>query len=111
MQAKRVARWTLVAIFAAVYTGAAGAAGGGGGAPLVAAVRNGDVETVRVLLKGPNSANVAEADGTTALHVATDRDDLASVQHGAQCPFTSVSVDALSATAFCRPAVSASIHD
>jgi ankyrin repeat protein len=78
MQVRRIARWTMVALLTVVSVGAAGAAGGG--ASLVAAVRNGDVETVRVLLKGASSANVAEADGTTALHVATDRDDLATAR-------------------------------
>jgi ankyrin repeat protein len=74
MQVKRIPGCVLVALLAAVPVGAAG--GAGAGAPLVAAARNGDTAAVRVLLKQPGSANVAEADGTTALHVATDRDDL-----------------------------------
>ena len=41
----------------------------------------------------------------------TDRENLASGQHGAQCFFSSVSVDALSVTAFWRASTSASIHD
>ena len=48
--------------------------------PLVEAVEGGDAATVRVLLKQPNAANVADADGTTPLHVATDLDDLATAQ-------------------------------
>jgi len=47
-------------------------------APLVAAVKNGDAAAVRLLLKEPNSVNVVEPDGTTALHVATDRSLLTS---------------------------------
>ena len=44
--------------------------------PLIEAVRNHDASAVRVLLKQPGIANVAESDGTTALHVATDLDDI-----------------------------------
>ena len=77
MQLKRVVEWGLIALLAAVPVGAAGTAAGGK-APLVAAVRNRDSETVRVLLKQPDAVNAAEADGTTALHVATDLDDLAT---------------------------------
>jgi ankyrin repeat protein len=73
MQVKRIARWVLAALLAAVQVGVGSA---GGRSPLVDAVRNRDAAAVRVLLKQPNSANVAEADGTTALHVATDLDDL-----------------------------------
>ena len=40
--------------------------------------RAGTPTAVRALLKQPDSVNVAEADGTTALHWATDRDDLAT---------------------------------
>ena len=47
---------------------------------IVKAVKDGDVAAVRALLKQPNAANVAEADGTTALHWAADRDDLAIAQ-------------------------------
>ncbi len=49
-------------------------------APLLDAVKSGDTAAVRALLKQPNSANVGEADGTTALHWATDRDDLATAE-------------------------------
>jgi uncharacterized protein len=47
------------------------------GASLVKAVKAGDAATVRTLLKQPGAATATEADGTTALHWAADRDDLA----------------------------------
>jgi ankyrin repeat protein len=71
---KHVVGWSLIALFVLAQAGSAGAAGK---APLVAAVKNGDAAAVRALLKQqPASVNVPEADGTTALHWATDRDDL-----------------------------------
>ena len=48
----------------------------GGALPLVEAVKAGDLAAVRALLKQPNAAKIATADGTTPLHVATDLDDL-----------------------------------
>jgi ankyrin repeat protein len=77
-QVKRIDGWALVALLAAIHVSAATAAGGG--ASLVAAVGKGDEAAVRVLLKQPGSANVAEPDGTTPLHVATDHDDLEIVR-------------------------------
>jgi ankyrin repeat protein len=56
------------------------AAGGGAGVSIIKAVKDGDVAVVRSLLKQPNAANAADADGTTALHWAADRDDLAMAQ-------------------------------
>src|SRR5437899_12752826 len=76
MQVKRLARWVLVALLVAQVS----AAGEGSSATLVAAVKNGDAAAVRLILKQANAANVAEADGTTALHVATDLDDLATAR-------------------------------
>ena len=53
----------------------------GGAAPsMVKAVKAGDAAAVRALLKRPNAANAAEADGTSALHWAVDRDDLPLAQ-------------------------------
>src|SRR5580700_3344265 len=78
MHVKRMAEWALVALLVAVQVGAAGAAGGG--ALLVDAVKSGDVAAVRALLKRPGSVNVPEADGTTALHWATDRDEFTTAQ-------------------------------
>ena len=51
-----------------------------GGSPITKAVRSGDVAAVRALLKTTAAANAADADGTTALHWAADRDDLAMAQ-------------------------------
>src|ERR1700730_12082356 len=73
MQVKRIAGWVLVALLPAAHVDVAAA---GVRAPLVAAVRSRDAAAVSVLLTQPSSVNVAEADGTTALHVATDLDDL-----------------------------------
>jgi ankyrin repeat protein len=46
--------------------------------PLLDAARNGDREALRALLQKGTSVDVAEADGTTALHWASYRDDLES---------------------------------
>ena len=53
-------------------------AAGGDRPPLVEAARNGDRDALRALLQKGASVNGAEADGTTALHWASYRDDLAS---------------------------------
>src|SRR5579864_8045833 len=54
------------------------AAGGGGRIPLVDAAKNGDRDAVRALLQHGASVDAVEADGTTALHWASYRDDFAS---------------------------------
>ena len=46
------------------------------GSPLIDAVKAGDRETVRRLVKQPALVNMSEADGTTALHWAVRADDL-----------------------------------
>jgi ankyrin repeat protein len=46
--------------------------------PVVDAAKNGNRETLRALLKKGANVNAAEADGTTALHWASYRDDLES---------------------------------
>jgi len=71
MCAQRVAGWALAVLLLGVP-----AEGAGGKSPLVEAVRKGDAAQVRALLKQAQLVNDAEADGTTALHLATDRDDL-----------------------------------
>jgi ankyrin repeat protein len=77
MQMKRMAACALVALLA-LHTRTSAA---GGGASLVAAAKNGDGAGVRTLLKEqPTLVNVAEADGTTALHWATDHDDTATAE-------------------------------
>jgi ankyrin repeat protein len=64
----------LLAVFVAIAAdGVAGPA-----LPLVDAARNADREGVRALLKQGASVNLADADGTTALHWASDRDDAVS---------------------------------
>jgi ankyrin repeat protein len=69
-----------VALVLALGTAPLVAAGGDGGAPIVKAVKAGDVALVRTLLKQPGTANAVEADGMTALHWAVDRDDLAMAE-------------------------------
>jgi ankyrin repeat protein len=44
--------------------------------PLIQAVKNSDLESVRELLKQRVDVNTAQSDGTTALHWAAHRDDL-----------------------------------
>jgi ankyrin repeat protein len=70
---KRIAGIGLLAALVAVQGARTQAAPG---TPLVDAVRHRDAAAVRALLKQPGIANVADADGTTALHAATDVDDL-----------------------------------
>ena len=50
---------------------------GAGAPPLVEAVKDGKVETVRALLAKRVDPNTAEADGTMALHWAAHHDNLA----------------------------------
>src|SRR3990170_2321709 len=52
--------------------------GTGGAPPVIEAVKDGKVETVRALLAKRVDPNTAETDGTTALHWAAHRDDLAA---------------------------------
>src|SRR5579864_5239449 len=59
--------------FAAFLMGA-----GGDRPPLVEAARNSDRDALRTLLQKKADVNAAEADGTTALHWASYRDDLES---------------------------------
>ena len=47
--------------------------------PLVDAARNGDRDTLRALLQKSTNVNAADADGSTALHWASYRDDIESV--------------------------------
>ena len=46
--------------------------------PLVAAVERADLDAVRSLLKGGADVNAGDPDGTTALHWAARRDDIAA---------------------------------
>lgn len=48
--------------------------------PLVDAVKSGNTRVVRTLVKQPGAVNLAEADGTTALHWAVRADDIATTQ-------------------------------
>src|SRR5580704_8533979 len=71
MRTKNFRRWWIVPLLAVVSTGAAGREGS-----LVEAVGNGDVAAVRVLLKKGADVNRPQPDGTTALDLAVDREDL-----------------------------------
>jgi ankyrin repeat protein len=48
--------------------------------PLVAAAKSGDREAVRALVQAKTDVNAADADGTTALHWVSYRDDLESAK-------------------------------
>jgi len=52
----------------------------GGSTPLIDAVKSGDRDAIRALLKNKTEVNVPEADGTTALHWAVRADDAETVQ-------------------------------
>jgi uncharacterized protein len=51
-----------------------------GSTPLIDAVKTGNREAIRALLKSRTDVNVPEADGTTALHWAVRADDIESVR-------------------------------
>jgi len=70
----RAAWQRLIPVGAALFFIGAGA----GDLPLVDAARNADPDAVRALLQKGANVNTAEADGTTALHWASHRDDVAS---------------------------------
>src|SRR5688572_3026291 len=59
---------------------AAGVSASSNTATLVEAVRSGNQEAVRTLLRGRVDVNAAEPDGTTALHYAVQGDDLETVK-------------------------------
>jgi ankyrin repeat protein len=71
---KRIVQLIAIASVAAVAH--LDAAGSATSISVVKAVKDGDAAAVRALLKQPNAANAADADGTTALQWAADRDDL-----------------------------------
>jgi uncharacterized protein len=58
----------------------AGLSAAGSGASLIEAVKAGQRDTVRALLKNRGAVNVPEADGTTALHWAVRADDAETVR-------------------------------
>src|SRR5688500_18984726 len=49
-------------------------------APLVDAVKKGDAQAIRTLLKDPKRVNQPAVDGSTALQWAAHRDDLATIE-------------------------------
>ena len=73
--AKSRAVWLLIAALCLGTTGGAQSAN-----PLVDAARRGDREAVRALLRTRADVNVAQADGTTALHFAVRANDVGLVK-------------------------------
>ena len=71
----RAGAWIAVSLLLAPVS----AAGAGRSEPLAAAVKAGDLEAVRTLLRQDVDVNAAEPDGTTALHWAAHHGDLAAV--------------------------------
>src|SRR5262249_1109286 len=67
---------TLIPLVAVLLTAARGVAGER--SPLLDAAKNADTEALRALVQKHVNVNAADADGTTALHWASYRDDLAS---------------------------------
>lgn len=68
------------ALFLVVALLAAGVSASSNTATLVEAVKSGNQETVRALLRGKADVNAAEPDGTTALHYAVQADDVETVK-------------------------------
>lgn len=71
MRATRLSRWLMVPLLSV-----AGVRTASGQARLVDAVKNADKAAVRTLLQQHADVNSTEADGTTALHWATERNDV-----------------------------------
>ena len=72
MRACRAGICSVVMAFAVAALGAAG-----GNVPIVEAAKSGDAAAVAALVKQSADVNAAQVDGTTALHWAAHRDDLA----------------------------------
>ena len=73
MHWRRVGSW-LVPLLAVLSTGAARPE-----LPLIEAIKRADTKAVRALLQQRMDVNIAEEDGTTALHWAANREDLGTV--------------------------------
>ena len=73
---KHVVSTAALALLIALYAAPIGAAGP---ATIVDAAKAGNIAAVRTFLKQPKAANVASKDGTTALHWATDLDNLSLI--------------------------------
>ena len=71
MHVQQRSGWWIVPLLSVLSLGAAG-----GETPLIEAVKSGDVTTLRALMQQRVDVNLAEPDGTTALHWAAHRDDL-----------------------------------
>jgi uncharacterized protein len=67
-------------VFLAGLVLASGAAAATRGTPLIAAVRDGDVKAVRMVLAQKSDVNTPGADGMTALHWAVQNNDLSIVE-------------------------------
>ena len=74
---KHVVSTAALALLIALYAAPIGAAGP---ATIVDAAKAGNIAAVRTFLKQPKAANVASKDGTTALHWATDLNNLPMAQ-------------------------------
>jgi len=75
--------WLLVAVLCVIVPSVAIASSSASGAeiPLIDAAKNSDSSAVQALLEQqPDSAKLTEPDGTSALHYAANRSDLATVQ-------------------------------
>ena len=59
---------------------ALGSLGAGGVVPIIEAVKSGEMAALRSLLQQGTDVNVADTDGTTALHWAAHRDDVEAVE-------------------------------
>ena len=71
MHVQQRSGWWIVPLLSVLSLGAAG-----GETPLIEAVKSGDVTTLSALMQQRVDVNLAEPDGTTALHWAAHRDDL-----------------------------------
>src|SRR5262245_3278204 len=69
------ARQPLIALLLAIAMSSSAAASG---VPLIDAARNGNAAAIRTLLSSGAKADVADADGTTALHWAAQWNDIST---------------------------------
>jgi ankyrin repeat protein len=80
MRYRTEANWTRLLWFVVALASVLTASASGNGTSLIDAVKSGNTQTIRTLLKQHPDVNAQEADGMTALHWAVRNDDTETVQ-------------------------------